>query len=307
MDRLRYLFYTILPKTLLSHWMGRLAVSPGSRALIPWFVRAFAIDLEEAERPLGSYESLTDFFTRRLKPGRRIADPGAASVISPVDGQVAEFGAIANGTLVQAKGKSYTVSALLGDAQRAERFLDGSYLTIYLSPRDYHRIHSPVDGVVAGASYIPGRLFPVNAFGVRMVDQLFARNERLITYLQGVGGLVAVVKVGATMVGSARVVYDPELRTQRRPARVDHRMLKGPRLHKGDELGWFEFGSTVILLFEPGKVRLRPDLQPGQRVLMGQAIGTMVATRAPSRQGTSEDEASTSPQVDSGETRANKE
>ncbi len=297
MDRLRYLFYTILPKNLLSHLMGLLSASSGSRALIPWFARAFAIDLDEAERPLGSYASLTDFFTRRLKPGRRVADPGAASVVSPVDGTVAEYGRIDQGTMVQAKGRSYTVEALLGDAQRAEQFANGSYLTIYLSPRDYHRIHSPVDGVVTGASYIPGRLFPVNAFGVRAVDRLFARNERLITYLTGEAGTVAVVKVGATMVGSARVVYDAELRTQRRPARVDHRTFSGPWLHKGDELGWFEFGSTVILLFEQGRVQLRPCLQTGQRILMGQAVGTMVATKAPGHQATSGNGASTSPQV----------
>lgn len=275
MDRLLLVLYSILPKHLLSRTMGRLAASSGSRWLIPWYARTFDIDTDEAEQPLAGYVSLTDFFTRRLQAGRRPIDPEETSVVSPVDGTIAEFGVIKDGALLQAKGKSYTAAALLGDAAKARLFEDGAYITIYLSPRDYHRIHSPVNGQVAGASYIPGRLFPVNSFGVRAVEQLFARNERLITYLEGRVGSVAVVKVGATMVGSARAAYDPDLRTHRRPSKIEHRTLDGPHVNKGDELGWFEFGSTVILFFERGQVRLRSDLNLGQSILMGQSIGHM--------------------------------
>lgn len=263
----------LLPKHAISRAAGRLARSRWSRRLIPLFVRKFGVDMSEAALPMEKYATLVDFFCRELKPGLRPVDPDPRVIVSPVDGTVAQMGRLDRGELLQAKGVSYTAEDLLADAQLARRFLGGRSVTIYLSPRDYHRIHTPAAGQVVGAAYVPGALWPVNPTGVRGVPGLFAKNERLITYLSTDFGLVAVVKVGATIVGSVRVLYDPTLGTNRRGGRVERRPgLKGPRLEKAAELGRFEFGSTVILLVEPGPLEWAPGIAPGRPVRLGQAL-----------------------------------
>lgn len=244
------------------------------------FVAAAGVDMSEARDPIDSYDSLEQLFVRELRPGARSVDPDPTVVVSPVDARVGACGTVANGTLLQVKGRSYAVGRLLGDDQEAKRFEGGAYATLYLSPKDYHRVHAPVSGQVMDATLIPGRLMPVFPEAVENVDELFARNERLITYLDSPdAGRVAVVKVGATMVGRITVSFDESVRTNagENAARAVH--YDPPRLlNKGAHLGTFELGSTVVLLTEPGRVRL-DGLTPGGRTRMGRRIGT-VAGRA---------------------------
>jgi phosphatidylserine decarboxylase len=234
------------------------------------FARRYGVKLDEAERPLSSYESFDDFFTRRLKPGARSL--ANAPLVSPVDGVVSQYGPIEHGQLIQAKGRYYTAAALLGDPKEATPFLGGSFLTIYLSPKDYHRIHSPADGQVEGYSYLPGRLWPVNAPAVASVEGLFAQNERVATYLTTSFGRVAVVKVGATCVGSVSLAYDPSFRSNRGEKSPSTRHLTSPLpAARLDELGAFHMGSTVILLFSPGAPALRTFTE-GQPLQLGEAL-----------------------------------
>lgn len=273
-DRLLlYLFY-LLPKHALSRTAGRLARSPLSRFAIPLFIRRFRIDTEEAEKPWREYPNLLEFFIRKLKPGARPVDPSPNTGISPVDGVISQLGDITENTLIQTKGMTYRLVDLLGgDSEQAARYEGGKFVTIYLSPRDYHRIHAPADGEVTHVSYIPGHLFPVNDFGVRTIPGLFVRNERLITYLRTALGVIAVVKVGATNVGSIRLNFDPKVFTHSAERRGVRKVYETPpRLAKGQEMGRFEFGSTVILLFEPGRVEWTSDWKPGTILKMGQPI-----------------------------------
>jgi phosphatidylserine decarboxylase len=274
MDNLRLILMNILPKKSLSRLVGNFARSTYSRFLIPTFAKQYQINLDEAEKTIDKYSSLTDFFIRRLKPGSRAIADGDEVIVSPVDGKVSVFGTIENGTLIQAKGVYFTVNELLGgDEDRASRYNGGQFMTIYLSPQDYHRIHTPLAGEITGYAYVPGTLFPVNAFGVRAVKGLFARNERVITYLNTEAGEVAVIKVGAIIVGSVKVNYS-DITTNVRGGQVVKESLKGKKgIQKGDEVGRFEFGSTVILLFERDKVSFRKDLSEGEAVKMGSPLG----------------------------------
>lgn len=237
--------------------------------VLAWVLR---IDLTEAAEPLETYRSVSELFTRKLKPGAR-EWPAAREVAgSPVDGVVGQSGRITGGRLLQAKGRWYTVAELLDDDALAAGFAAGSYLTIYLAPRHYHRIHAPVSGEVSRARHVPGRLLPVNALAVRTVDRLFPRNERLITGIDASPlGRVAVVAVGAFNVGRITAAFDDTLVTNRRGARAETRLYDPPmRVSRGDELMTFHLGSTVVLLFERA-VALAP-LEPGRPVLLGEPI-----------------------------------
>ncbi|MFD2171237.1 archaetidylserine decarboxylase [Tumebacillus lipolyticus] len=277
-DRLQLFLMNLLPKNTVSRLAGRFAGSGFSRLFIPYYIRKFNINLHEVEKRWEEYPSLVEFFIRRLKEEARPIDRSAGSIISPVDGKVAQLGAIEDGNLVQAKGVFFTVEELLGgDRKRAERYRGGTFLTVYLSPTDYHRIHMPLDGAVNGSTYVPGTLFPVNPFGVRAVNGLFAKNERLITYFDTEAGEVALVKVGATIVGSVKVEYDELAGTNIKGGRLEQKELTdGPRYAKGEEVARFEFGSTIILLFEPGQVVLSDQLQNEASVRMGEKIGQVV-------------------------------
>ena len=277
-DRLFISALRLLPKNALSRLAGALtrwrAPAPIRVAAMRAFARRYGIDLTECP-DLEAYRSFGEFFARPLRPGLRPISPGERVVASPVDGAVSETGVADGGRLVQAKGIDYTAAALLGDPKLAARLEGGAYATLYLSPRDYHRIHFPLGGAVAGWRYVPGRLWPVNAASVRTVPGLFAVNERLVTVLETPVGCCAVVAVGATIVGSVHAYYDPAVpRTNRRSAPVRGRDYETPiPVAKGQELGAFEMGSTVILLFEKGRVRLDPRLVPGARVRVGEEIG----------------------------------
>jgi len=269
----------LLPTALVSRAWGALVRLRRprflARGLMAWFVRHAGIDLTDAA-PLASYACLEDLFVRVLRPGARPVDPAPEAVVSPVDAVVGAVGRVADGTLLQVKGRTYRLADLLADAQLAARMEGGDYATLYLAPHDYHRIHAPVAGRIVGATMLRGRLLPVFPAAQASVDELFARNERLVTLLEtSGGGRVAVVKVGATLVGRISVVYDPELRTnaRSRPEVVRRRYEEPRAVERGDELGAFELGSTVVLVAEPGVLRL-DRLATGDAVRMGGRIGT---------------------------------
>jgi phosphatidylserine decarboxylase len=275
LDRAFIKLLSVTPKSALSRMVGELTRSPGlpllHQAALRAFVGAFKVDASEAELPLSEYATFEEFFTRRLRPGARPVAGGESIVVSPVDARVAALGVAEAGRMVQAKGSDYSIAALLNDPIDGRAFEGGTYLTLYLAPNDYHRIHAPLSGEIEGYSYIPGKLFPVNGPAVRWVPQLFCTNERLVTFLATPAGRVVVVKVGALNVGRIRASYDDVVTNVQRGA-ARRRYERPVPVKKGEELGVFELGSTVILLFEPGRVRLEPSLAVGQKVRMGQPI-----------------------------------
>jgi phosphatidylserine decarboxylase len=279
------------PKGTYSHLIGFIADRPVPRALRRQVYGAFArkvgANLDEVERPLTDYPTLGAFFTRRLKPGTHVIDSTPDAIVSPADGAVARSGEIAGGQLIQAKGIDYPLFGLLADRTAAARFDGGTYLVIYLSPKDYHRVHFCTEGRVTAFQHIPGALFPVNDHAVRNIGALYTRNERLVTYHDSPFGEIASVMVGATGVGRISVTYDSVRTHSRRRGRPGPRVRLGaPRaVTRGEELGTFHLGSTVVLLFEPGRVVLDP-LVPDMPLRLGQRIASGLG-RAPLRRGAS--------------------
>ena len=270
-----YWVFRWFPKSAFSRLMGWKASLRRPRfllrALIRVYVAIFRIDMGQFETPEHGFATFNEFFTRPLRPGVRPIAKGAEEVASPVDGRVSISGPIEAGRLIQAKGKDYTVEELLGGDPAWKEYDGGCFVTIYLSPRDYHRIHTPLACKVIRFAYLPGELWTVSPAGVRGVPRLFSRNERVVSFLDTAWGEVALVAVGATIVGSVKVVYHPV--TTNRPGALPLRetLAKPHALGKGEELGRFELGSTVILLFRPGQVNLE-DLLPDQSLVLGQVI-----------------------------------
>jgi phosphatidylserine decarboxylase len=268
----------IVPRSALSTAVGHATRARAPAALhqvaMKAFVRRYGVNLQEAERALEDYPTFAEFFTRRLKPDARPIEGGENVVVSPVDGTVSQIGYINGGECLQTKGVSYPVEKLLADPEGARRFVGGAYATLYLSPRDYHRIHAPLSGRITGYSYIPGELWPVNRASVRLQERLFCLNERLTTYLETRAGQVAVVKVGATCVARIRAAYDDVITHTGGEARV-HRYRTPIPVAKGAELGVFEMGSTVILLFESDRARWDEGLREESVVRMGRRIGEL--------------------------------
>jgi phosphatidylserine decarboxylase len=280
-DRLFVGLQHLLPQHLLSRAMRRFArvrARPVKDLTIRSFLRLYPINLAEAQHAdPGHYETFNAFFTRALKPGARPVDAAHDAVVSPVDGAVSQAGAIERDMLLQAKGIRYSVSDLLGgDPAAAERFQGGSFATIYLAPFDYHRIHMPQAGTLTRARFVPGDLFSVNAVTAAQVPGLFARNERVVCLFETASGPLAVVLVGALFVGSMGLSWlgDVEAAPGRRVYDLDigHPPIT---LEKGAELGRFNMGSTVILLWPPGAVRLDPRLAPGAGLRMGERIALL--------------------------------
>ena len=268
----------LLPVHALSRTMHRLARSrqPLLRnALVRSVLKAYPqIDLSEAAQPdPGAYESFNAFFTRALRPESRPVASGAGEIACPVDGTVSQLGAIESGSLVQAKGMSYTSAALLADASAAVRYAGGSFACLYLAPYNYHRIHMPVDGRLLATRYVPGTLFSVNAATARTIPNLFARNERVICEFETALGPLALVLVGALFVGSIETVYAGEINPP--PARGsavrDIAAGNGRQFARGQELARFNMGSTVVALFGRG-VRFADRLGPGAAVRLGQLL-----------------------------------
>ncbi len=260
----------LLPNRLLTLLAGKVASRRGgavTHALIRWFVRHYEVDMSEAAAP-----SFNDFFTRGLREGTRPVE--AATFVSPVDGCISEVGAIEQYQIVQAKGHSYTVHALLaGDDRLSQHFHQGQFATIYLAPKDYHRVHMPCDGRLVRMIYVPGDLFSVNPQTARGVPGLFARNERVICVFESAHGTFAVVLVGATIVGSISTVWHGVVCPPRaRRVREWHYRSESVVLRKGQEMGRFLLGSTVILLFPEKTLDILAHWGPEKPVRMGEAM-----------------------------------
>jgi phosphatidylserine decarboxylase len=246
-------------------------------ALMRLFLKGFAIDLSEAETSrIENYRSFNHFFTRALKPGARPLPEDPRAFVSPVDGTVSQFGDIRDGRLIQAKGRDYSVLELLGGEPRlAERFAKGRFCTIYLAPYNYHRIHMPIGGTLSRWTYVPGRLFSVNAATARALPNLFTRNERVNAVFETEAGPVGLAMIGALFVGSMETVWAGRITPPHlREGGPFHYAPHDPvTLRRGDEMGRFNMGSTVILLLPENGLDWEPALQPGQAIRMGQPLG----------------------------------
>jgi phosphatidylserine decarboxylase len=237
------------------------------------FARATGADLDEAELDLRAYSSLGDLFARRLRPGLRPICPEHDAIAAPCDGVLAARGTAVDGALVQAKGRNYQLEDLLLDDALAAELRGGDYATIYLSPRDYHRVHSPIDAHLVRYDYIPGALWPVNPVVASRRDRLLSRNERVVITLDaGHFGKVAVVMVGASGVGNIKLEHADESANWR-AAGERRRIEVGVDIERGDELGAFRLGSTVVMVFTPGKIRL--DGEVGQAMRCGERMGSI--------------------------------
>lgn len=269
----------LLPRSAFSTLVGAATRAPAParvhQAAMRAFAKAYRVDMAEAEHGFEGYPTFSEFFARRLKPGLRPIAAGERTLVSPVDGAVSQIGYCQKGNLIQAKGIDYPVGKLLGDEASAHLFDGGAFATLYLSPRDYHRIHSPLDGEILGYSYLPGEFWPVNPRSVRSMKALFTVNERLVTFVRTRAGLMAMVAVGATAVSRIRASYDERIITHANEPEKVHRYERPIPVARGDEVGRFEMGSTVILLFETDKVTWEPSLQEESRVRMGQKIGEL--------------------------------
>ncbi|HIV71581.1 MAG TPA: phosphatidylserine decarboxylase [Candidatus Aquabacterium excrementipullorum] len=275
-DRLFVLSQYVLPKQALTALAGKAASAKGgalTTAVIRWFVKRYSVNMGEAANPdITVYPTFNEFFTRPLKPGvRPIAN---ADLVCPVDGAISQFGRIERDQIFQAKGHSYSTTALVGgDSTLAKQFENGSFATIYLSPRDYHRIHMPCDGRLLRMIYVPGDLFSVNPATARGVPGLFARNERVVCVFEGPTGPFVLTLVGATIVGSMGTVWhgvvNPPRSRQVREWRYDDQQIV---LRKGEEMGRFLLGSTVVLLFPQGPLAFNPGWQPAGAVRLGEEM-----------------------------------
>ena len=267
----------VLPHRLLSALARRLAYST-SPAIKQWLINAvvhrFKVDLSEAAEPdARAYPSFNAFFTRALKPGARTADPDPRALLMPADGHISQCGPIRDGRIFQAKGQSFSAAELLGDANDAEPFRNGLYATVYLSPRDYHRVHMPWRGTLRETVHVPGRLFSVGTDAVASVPGLFARNERLVCHFDTDFGPMVSVMVGALLVSGVETVWGGvEIPAYGdRITRKDYRG-KGITLDRFDEMARFNYGSTVIVLLPPGVTELAPELHAESPVRLGQAL-----------------------------------
>ncbi len=283
-DRLAVLPQYLMPKQALTVLAGRVARWHGGRlttALIRAFVHHYGVDMNEAaQADITRYASFNEFFTRALKPGARPL--ARADLVCPVDGAISQFGAIARDQIFQAKGHCYSTRALLGgDAQLAAQFENGHFATLYLSPKDYHRIHMPCGGRLLRMLHVPGDLFSVNPTTARGVPGLFARNERVACVFEAVRGPFALVLVGATIVGSMATtwhgVVNPPRGKSLRDWRYDDPATPAVQLARGEEMGRFMLGSTVVLLFPAGTLRFNPSWEAARAIRMGEAMASFDA------------------------------
>jgi phosphatidylserine decarboxylase len=282
-DRLKVLPQYLLPKQRLTTFAGRVAGHKGgsiTTRLIRWFVGKYAVNMDEAENSdIGSYTSFNDFFTRPLKPGvRPLAD---AAFVCPVDGAISQFGAIDDHHILQAKGHRFTTTELIGgDAELAAQFRHGSFANLYLSPKDYHRLHMPCDGRLTRMIYVPGALFSVNPTTARGVPNLFARNERVVCVFESPEyGPFVMVLVGATIVGSMATVWHGVV-NPKRPQKISEWRYDDQEivLKKGEEMGRFLLGSTIVMLFRQNTISFNPAWEPERSVRLGEMMGDFTGT-----------------------------
>jgi phosphatidylserine decarboxylase len=278
-DRLAVLPQYLLPKGALTNFAGRVAGAKGgamTTRLIRWFVGRYDVNMDEAANPdIASYPSFNEFFTRALKPGARpLAN---AEFICPVDGRISQFGAIEDDQIFQAKGHRFSTTALVGgDAALAAQFQHGSFANLYLSPRDYHRIHMPCEGKLKRMIYIPGELFSVNPTTARGIPGLFARNERVVCVFDTANGPFVMTLVGATIVGSMATVWHGVVNPPRQPQIAEWRYEdQDIVLKQGEELGRFLLGSTVVMLFPKDTLTFNPAWQPAAPIRLGEEMARL--------------------------------
>lgn len=274
---LHIFLFRIIPKGILSRIFGRITRIPFPKSMLNMFIRVFCrkfnVKTEEIEHPVGGFKNFDHFFTRKLLPGVHTIDDKPLSVISPVDGRIDEFGLITGTRIMQAKDIDYLLPDLV-QSPIHHTFLDGSFVTIYLSPADYHRIHCPVDGKITGVTHVPGKLFPVKEYVVNGLPGLFSKNERIVTHIQTPYGKCLVCMIGAMNVGRISISHDDLLTNKkmfRRRREISYVENMRPQVHKGDEIGTFHMGSTVILIFEKDMVDLE-GFRFGSKIRMGEKL-----------------------------------
>jgi phosphatidylserine decarboxylase len=284
-QRIARSLWRVMPQRALSGiigWASRRSLPALVRAsFLRSFARKYAIDLSEAERPLEAYTGIAELFTRSLRPDARPVDRTPGVVVSVADGTVVDRGLVTAGRVIDAKGTSFALADLLADAELAAVLDGGAFEVTYLSPRDYHRVHSPAGGRITDWHYVPGALFPVNSQSVLREPGLFAKNERFVTVLDTEAGRCAVVMVAAVGVGHITASYDADVATHSREfggREIRHKHFTSPPpIERGAELGVFHLGSTAIVVFEPGRVTL--DLVArGSTARVGRAMGRVVAS-----------------------------
>ncbi|WP_079509827.1 phosphatidylserine decarboxylase [Mesobacillus jeotgali] len=253
--------YRLLIELTNGRWtsaiLHKFAKSKGSRRIVPSFARTYQINQEEMEKPLMEYDSLHQFFIRNLKEGARTVDHDPMSVVSPVDSVIEEIGEIAADKTITVKGKIYSISEMLGNDEAMSRYEQGTYMIFYLSPSHYHQIHSPVSGEVVNQWTLGKKSFPVNKMGLKYGNYPLSKNYRKITEIRHKAGMTAVIKVGAMFVNSIEMTH------------------AGTELKKGEQMAYFTFGSTVVLLFEKGTINLLPEITAPYHIKYGEKIGTI--------------------------------
>jgi phosphatidylserine decarboxylase len=264
-------YIRFLPKNALSRAVGRLAqlkvpfgVSERAR---DWFIKTYQIDMNEAELPIERYKTVGELFTRRLKPGAR---PIGDGIVHPCDGEITRSGLITERGLLQTKGIYYSLNDFVSDPLADKDFSGGTFVTYYLCPRDYHRVHAPIDGEVEEVIHVPGRLWPVNPWSVEHISQLFLLNERIVFRLKTALGPVAIVMIGATNVGNIEVVFDKDIKCNTGNQSVFRRKyVPNVQLKKGDEMGVFHMGSSVVAIYPQNVVSVLPQ---SKKVKMGSSL-----------------------------------
>ncbi len=240
---------------LSSFLLRKFATSRISRLIIPSFVKTYKINLAETEKSLGDYPTLHDLFVRKLKQDARLTDAHPLSIVSPVDGVIEDMGEISNTNEITVKEKTYSIAEMLGNEAVFNKYIEGFYMIIYLSPSNYHRIHSPANGEIVNSWKLGTKSYPVNKLGLRFGNRPLSKNYRRITEIKNEHGHLAVVKVGAMFVNSIEIVHE------------------GEKITKGEELAYFTFGSTVVLLFEKGMFKVNPAIQTPKPISVGQKLG----------------------------------
>lgn len=271
-------FLHFLPKKVVSYWMGRLMHVRLPKPIASWTIKTFGkyyeINFDEAEKPLDQYDSIGDFFVRRLKPGVRPLSE--SPILHPADSVIAQIGEIQSGRCIQAKGRTYSVAELCSEPDVAKYYEDGLFVTYYLCPTDYHRVHSPVDGKILRAHHIPGHLWPVNQWSTENIENLFAVNERVVVEIESRLGRCLLVFVGATNVGQIRLSFDSEIVTNIHLKQKNLNRKYDPPIEvtKGQELGAFYMGSTVVMIYPKSIRQQRNDWESFQNkdVLYGGAF-----------------------------------